>query len=43
MTDITLHSHHSRVWRVMPGLLLSGAITAAALWLGSLPLLLALA
>lgn len=37
MTDITLHSHHSRVWRVMPGLLLSGAITAAALWLGSLP------
>ncbi|MDF7759921.1 YeiH family putative sulfate export transporter [Kosakonia cowanii] len=37
MTDITLHSHHSRVWRVMPGLLLSGLITAAALWLGSLP------
>lgn len=37
MTDITLHSHHSHVWRVMPGLLLSGAITAAALWLGSLP------
>ena len=37
MTDITLHSHHSRVWRVMPGLMLSGTITAAALWLGSLP------
>lgn len=36
MTEITLHTHRP-VWHFAPGLLLSLAITGAALWLGSFP------
>ncbi len=37
MTEITLQTHHHPAWRFIPGLLLSGLITAIALWLGAIP------
>jgi len=37
MTEITLQTRRHPVWHFIPGLLLTGLITAAALWLGSMP------
>ncbi len=37
MTDITLQTRRHPAWHFIPGLLLTGLITAAALWLGTIP------
>ncbi|WLI77778.1 YeiH family putative sulfate export transporter [Kosakonia sp. H02] len=37
MTEITLQTHRHPGWHFVPGLLLSGLITAAALWMGAIP------
>ncbi|MDU7762800.1 MAG: YeiH family putative sulfate export transporter, partial [Enterobacter asburiae] len=36
MSEITLQ-HHRTVWHFVPGLALSAAVTAVALWGGSIP------
>lgn len=37
MTEITVETRRHPAWHFAPGLLLTGAITAAALWLGAIP------
>ncbi|WP_039058703.1 YeiH family putative sulfate export transporter [Enterobacter sp. Bisph1] len=37
MTDITVHTRRHPAWHFIPGLLLTGLITVAALWLGAIP------
>ncbi|WP_342324393.1 YeiH family putative sulfate export transporter [Kosakonia sp. BYX6] len=37
MTEMTQQTYQHHAWRFIPGLLLSGLITAAALWLGTIP------
>lgn len=37
MTEITLQTRRHPAWHFVPGLLLTGLITAAALWLGAIP------
>ncbi len=38
MTELTLNTHRRRpLWHFIPGLALSAAITAVALWGGSIP------
>ncbi|RKQ38541.1 YeiH family putative sulfate export transporter [Enterobacter sp. R1(2018)] len=37
MTELTVPAHRHARWHFLPGLALSGAITALALWLGAIP------
>ncbi|WP_435952876.1 YeiH family protein [Dryocola sp. BD626] len=37
MTELTVPAHRHTLWHFLPGLALSGAITAFALWMGNIP------